>query len=601
MANPVDFSSQQGTGLVTPNPYLVAGGARGTFSQNDWATQNAGSPVFSHEVSMFNQTMITAAEHFDPFIQAYTTEFPRVWHDRIPRSAYTLGTGTNHKTNIFRGGMPHQGGLWFWEDINPRPSVNNIDSQTGNNPCKPPTPLSYSYAFESMAWSGKRAAWASDPICADYVKYIDAYAEQIGWILQTGVEFGVSLQETWNREMYVYFAVMSGRGIVMAPGATAFESDKKFCFVYDPFLRKTDPADSVSKSYVIFRADVPVSTLNFDVLDYLHMSLSMRAGAGSLASMSGRATFGLMASIRDMETFIKADPQLREDWRYATPAALIDGYSMSFTPYRGWAVSEDPAQLRFKVSHVESSTDARVGGSVSVPVQVVVAFLVPPFKEVRAGDNGVGIPGDNPDYWKAEIAIAPVLINQVFENQFVPSITSVGSGTSFGPVTGLNGQWSWRNILDKEDNPEGTIGNFYGKFEIFPKPLRYVTEATSLLYRRCTQEIATLCGLDTIVLSGGTQPTSAVAISVPAAGDIVDNGAETALAVAFTVDLAAPISVTVGTPVTFSFTTGENPAVPYTAVVIDTTMAPTYRFAITTSPLPAVTALTGADSATLSL
>ena len=605
MADPVSFANIGAP--TTPSPFLRTGNspngtaaADGIFLQNDWASQNPNSPVFSHEVDMFNQAMKEMVEHYDQFVVAYTQEYPRPWHDRIPRSSYTLGTGTNHKTNIFRGGLPHQGGLSFWEDINPRPSVNGVDGQTGNNPCKPPTPLSYSYAWESMAWSGKRAAWASDPICSEYVKYIDNYGEQIGWILQTGVEFGVSLQETWNREMYVYFAVMSGRGIVMAPGATQFESEKKFCFVYDPFVTKTDPSDGVAKPYVMFRADVPVSTLNFDVLDYLHLSLSIRAGAGSLATMSGRATFGLMASIRDLETFIKADPELREDWRQAQPTALIDGYSMSFTPMRGWAITEDPAQLRFKVSHVESSTDARVGGSVGTPVQVVIAFLVSPFIGVRTGDNGVDIPGDNPLYWKAEIAIAPVLINQIFENEFVPSISSVGSGTSFGPVNGLNGTWTWRNIVDKDDNPEGTIGNFYGKIELFPKPLRYVTEATSVLYRRCTQEIATICGLDKVVLSGGDQPTTALTIAVPVAGDIVDNGASPAKAVALTVDLAAPISATVGTPVKFTFTTGATD-VEYTAIVVDTTQAPTYRFAITEGTLPNVTALTGADSVTVEL
>ena len=110
----------------------------------------------------------------------------------------------------------------------------------------------------------------------------------------------------------------------------------------------------------------------------------------------------------------------------------------------------------------------------------------------RAGVNGTVIPEDNPEYYTAEIAIAPIFMNQVFTNQFVPSVSSLGSGTSFGPVTGLNGQWGWLNI-QTPDNPFRNRGNFYGQYEIVPKPETHVVHCTSFLYKRCTAALPSLC------------------------------------------------------------------------------------------------------------
>ena len=89
--------------------------------------------------------------------------------------------------------------------------------------------------------------------------------------------------------------------------------------------------------------------------------------------------------------------------------------------------------------------------------------------------------------------IAITIMNNIITNLFVPQVTSLGSGTSFGAVPGLNGQWSWLNIVDRETNPFGKIGNFYGMFEIFQRPEPSVFYALSFLYRRCMQSLRSRC------------------------------------------------------------------------------------------------------------
>ena len=155
-----------------------------------------------------------------------------------------------------------------------------------------------------------------------------------------------------------------------------------------------------------------------------------------------------------------------------------------------------------------------------------IAVAVDPLiaSPTRVGADGSPIPEDNPEYYKAEIAIAPIFMNQVFTNQFVPSVASLGSGTKFGPVPGLNGSWGWMNIIDREVNPLGNIGNFYGLFEIVPKPEPHVFHTISFLYRRCVQALPSLCPAQNtnVNTAAKTSTTAAAAVADQADGDVID-------------------------------------------------------------------------------
>ena len=537
------------------------------------------APV-NQDPSTFNETFLSLAEHFDPFITERLERQPCFWHDRVPREAYTLYTGLNHRRNVFRGGLMKQAGTSEWRNIATTGSAtgsNADDSGTRVNNCLPPTPISYDYAYDTMTWSGKEVAWESQTLCAEDLKFQDYAVEQVALIVQTGVDFGISIQEVWNREQYTAMAVQARRAVIMTEGATMFAGSTDRQFSYDPSLAMsyTDTYGNVlSSPYLTFAASIEVGTLNYEFLDFLREELSARAYGAALSNVGNMPVFGWVGDVRDWERMVLANPELRADWRFANPSALIDSYNMAFRNLRGWMVVHDPNQMRFKIVKSDGST--------------TTAVRILPMKKGRAGSIGQ-IPEPNPEYYNAELAVGVVFMNDILVNQFVPSITTVGSGTFFGPVDGLNGQWTWLNIPDKTSNPLQLIGNFYGRIQIFPKPGLYAPEATAVLYRRCPQVPLTGCAIDG--LPSTVKTSTPVALAVPAVTADID-----ATNKALWVTLVAPVAVMPGSPVTLTDAQGS-PA-KFAMLVADTAQAPKYKLVYTGTD-PVYTNLTTAATVTV--
>jgi hypothetical protein len=443
----------------------------------------------------YNDKMNTLAEHWDDFISARTMKNPNVWHDRIPRGSYALFNGLEQKTNIYRGGLPVQAGLSTWNDIglSRKPDVDD----PGYDNCAMGTPHTYSYAWETVQYTGFQDEWQSEPVCLSDMKFIDFAKDQLNLIVRTGVEYGISMLENWNREQYVLQAALSNRTMVMAEGSLEFEDDATYRFAYDPFAVTTD-VDGESVPFITMNAELNMSTLNWDYLDYLRTTLADRAGEAALGVESGMPIFGLMIDLIDFEKMIKTDADLRADWREAMPRALIDGYSMGMKMYRGFALIHDSRQMRFRVRNIDATTGD------------LVATRVLPLRAGRAATIG-NVPEPNPAYYRAEVGIGVIFMNDVIQNLFVPSIDNLGSGMSFGPAPGLTGEWRWMNIRDNVSNQLGETGYFYGRFQIFPKPLLFAHDCTVFAYRRCPQALRTVCAVETS--TGVVAAGAAVALS----------------------------------------------------------------------------------------
>lgn len=500
----------------------------------------------------FNSSFVSLAEHWDVFLTERIDAQPLFWHDRIPREAYSLYTGLNHKRNVYRGGLMEQAGLSDWRDI-------AVSSNPSHNNCLPPDPKTYNYAFEQMTWVGKEVAWASLPLCAEDLKFQDYATEQVALIIQTGVDFGLSIQEVWNREQYTTMAVAAKRACIMTDGVSMFAGSLDKQFSYDPadYVSYTDSTGTVypKTPYITYASGIEVGTLNYEFLDFLREELSRRAAGAALSRVANMPVFGFVGDVRDWERMVLADPELRADWRMANPSALIDSYNMAFRNLRGWMVVHDPSQMRFKILR-----DAGKGGAVT-------AVRILPMHNGRAGTIG-RIPEPNPEYYNAELAIGVVFMNDILVNQFVPSITTVGSGTYFGPVDGLNGQWTWLNIPDKTTNPLGTIGNFYGRIQVFPKPGLYAVEATAVLYRRCPQIRQTGCMIDNAAgTEKGSTPVALAKAVVAGDNDTANN--------TVWVTLAKPVAVGPGSAVTLT----GNGVAGVVMLVADTAGAPKYKLA----------------------
>ena len=489
----------------------------------------------------YNQKMLTMAEHWDEFIMDKSQKQPNVWHDRISRGVYPLFAGLTQKSNIFRGGLPVQAGLSTWNKIQL--------SQKGNpgfDNCAPGTPPTYSYAWETVQYEGYQDEWQSEPVCLNDLKFVDYAKEQLTMVVRTGVNYGISILENWNREMYVLQAVNANRTMILIEGALGFEDSADFRFTYDPFL-----VDSAGDTYITFPAGAKVSTLNWSFLDYVRQSLADRAGEAALSSESGMPVFGLMIDMADFERMVREDDKLREEFLYADPKALIKGYDLGIKVFRGMALFHDQRQMRFKVSSVTST--------------VVTAKRVKPLRAGRAVTIG-NVPEPNPEYYQAELGVAVIFMNDVLQNLFAPNLTNLGSGMTFGPAPGFTGDWKWINIPDPVSNMNGETGFFYGRFQIWPKPLLFSAETTVVLYRRCPHSWVTGCEIQ----GRSDVATAAVALAVATVEADVD---ATNLTVALT--LAQKLDVAVGDTVTIK----KDDSNTFVATVAEDALAPTYTFA----------------------
>ena len=515
-------------------PFNVNNAGRGSMYPGPVATpRNANISPGTANNAGYNQLMMELAQHFDPMIQISVLDQPRWWHDRIPRGAYTLFNGVTHETRIYRGGLMKYAGLSQWKDINPVPS-------TTNNPCAALPYETYKYGWEALSWSGKKAAWGSDPICLDMFKFFTQAMQQLSWILTTGAEYGIQMQEVWNRDMFIYQSVAFGRSYVMN---SEFNGTGSARYWYNPFVDSSKFAAAGNltsgiiaaiggKAFIVVDASVDIEPLNFDVLDQVRESLKIRCPRAAVTNAGGDPIFALAVSHDDVERYIRGNEEERKYWIEGNPQALIKGYDFAPSTFRKWLITNDGNQLRFKiVAKVEytAATATAMGGVASefagAGKYAYIAVAVDPLvaSPTRVGVDGSPIPEDNPEYYKAELAIAPIFMNQVFTNQFVPSVASLGSGTKFGPVPGLNGSWGWMNIIDREVNPLGNIGNFYGLFEIVPKPEPHVFHTISFLYRRCVQALPSLCPAQNtnVNTAAKTSTTAAAAVADQADGDVI--------------------------------------------------------------------------------
>lgn len=499
-------------------------------------------------LAFYNEKFITLAEHWDEFIMARTMKNPNIWHDRIPRGSYQLFNGLTQQSNIFRGGLPVQAGLSTWKPIGN--SRKPAEGEIGFDNCNPGTPHTYSYAWETVQFSGYQDEWQSEPVCINDLKFVDYAKDQLALIVRTGVDYGISILENWNREMYVYQAMLSNRGMVMANGSLEFESNANYRFTYDPFATVAD-VDGASVPYIKFKSDIEISTLNWEFLDYLRTSLAERAGEAAIGNEAGMPIFGLMLDMSDFERYIKSDPELREDWRQAQPTKLIEGYNMGVKVYRGFALMHDARQMRFRIKGVDTEGN-------------VVATRVKPLKAGRAVTIG-NVPEPNPEYYRAEIGIGVIFMNDVLQNLFVPSIDNLGSGMTFGPAPGLTGDWKWINIPDPVSNVLGESGYFYGRFQLFPKPLLFSFECTVFAYRRCTQANRTVCKVETRD-DVGVGPVAVKTAAVAGDFDGTNNR--------ITVELVSLLGAGVDSTVTIKKAGGDS----FTGYVLSDALAPKYVF-----------------------
>lgn len=497
--------------------------------------------------------LIRLAEHVGEFLKDGQMKRPNAWRDLVSYSVYEPFQGISQTTNIFRGTLGEQSNLSEWVKV--MPSTRGVAQGTEPYDLCSYSPKTYDWAIESLSYMGFQRSWKSPVLCVRDFYTADKAKEQFAMILKAGGAVVDDTRVNFQREIYMWFASMAGHCVVMTNGFADFIDDSSVRFTFDPFT-----VDGAGDQTIEFpKVLLPnISTLNWDYLDYCKTWLTDMAPDGAVGNDSGMPVFMAMMDKNEFEQMVYNDANLREDFRYAKPQQLIDGFNMGFKVYRGISIAHDPQQPRWELKSI-GETNA-------------VLKRVNPRRHGAAVAIGKRVE-TNPDYLNAEFGTIIFYLKNAYTILVPRVMTSLGSGTSFSAgAPAFNGDWTWINNRDMDKNILGEIGYFFCRFEYHPKPDDNAANALVLLYRRCVGTRITRCDTDT---DDTVEIDEAVTVS---SMDHV-NGTGFGDATTFTVTMPSRIEVSVGTAVTIADAQADE----ISGYIASTVDAPTYTVMIQTA------------------
>ena len=498
--------------------------------------------------------MVQMQEHFDPFILNWQLKHPSMFRDRIPMGKYPAFSGASQESYIFRGSnSADQAGLADWRDVTPSAKANGANP--ANDRCTY-LPKTYDWSWDKIGYSGKRREWKSPVFCVMDLYTQDAAKEQLSMIITAGAEVVDQTREVYNREMYMDLAAKAGKFVVLAEGMGLSYLDTPMTRVsYNPAA-----VDADRDTYIEFDASLfgRISTLNWSPFNLIRAYMADAAPDAAQGMDSGMPVFTLLIDLLDFEEMIFNDPKVREDMRYADAKQLISGYNMGFKVYRGMGIVHDVRQARYD------------GGKIGVGLNegplkgqpVVRCKRIKPRRATRPGVVGL-IPETNPDYITAPYGTAVLFLNNVAQVLVPDPISNLGSGLTFGPAPGFNGQWQWINNKGP-DNPIGEVGYFFSRFEYHLRAMRYAEHAMVIVYKRCQQVIATACPID----AAANARNSATLSAAPVAADFSADAGTVEL------KLTNLLTAGVGKKVAIKKDDGAE----FQAFIMDASAAPVYTF-----------------------
>ena len=190
------------------------------------------------------------------------------------------------------------------------------------------------------------------------------------------------------------------------------------------------------------------------ILDRVYMDL-LRNGAGANAydRMNGAPVFLAIMSPETSDSLIRANADIRQDFRWSDRVSELLAPLGVQRSYRNFHHLVDAFAPRYSWS----------GGAFT---------RVYPFIKV-ANDLGNARQGFkyelNTSYLNAAWEDTIIFVPDVFTS-LVPKPLSIGQGMEFN-AQNYRGEFTWRNILDRANNPDGTLGYFRAVFSNGGKPI----------------------------------------------------------------------------------------------------------------------------------
>lgn len=207
---------------------------------------------------------------------------------------------------------------------------------------------------------------------------------------------------------------------------------------------------ALPESSASFPLVVPTSRLTQGILDRFYMKL-VRDGAGNnpLGRENGRPQFALITSSEASNSVILDNASIREDYRYSNKVNELLAPLGVERAYKGFYHIIDDFAPRWDF----------VGGA--------WVRRLPYAAVATTQGNKWDI---NPLYETAAYEDNFIFHTDVMECLIPAPITSPGGNVKFDPVSFM-GDFKWKNIPHKDENPDGTIGYFRGILSSGSKPV----------------------------------------------------------------------------------------------------------------------------------
>ena len=307
----------------------------------------------------------------------------------------------------------------------------------------------------------QHAAMESPNISLNDLRFPMKRKEQLSNIMQIMTE---STTEVWIQRYRDQYVDMAENKLVATSGTSSTGEDTSIAGTVRKLVTAVDSrttgftVTTAAHGAITNGVGANVTPLTQSILDRVYMDL-LRNGAGADAydRVNGAPVFLAIMSPETSDSLIKANADIRQDFRWSERVSELLAPLGIQRSYRNFHHLVDAFAPRYNLVSGTPNTWQRV------------------YPFVRVANNSdttkrQGFRYDlNSAYLTAGYEDTIIFIPDVFTS-LVPKPLSVGDGMEFN-AQNYRGEFTWRNIPDRGNNPDGTVGFFRAVYSNGAKPI----------------------------------------------------------------------------------------------------------------------------------
>jgi hypothetical protein len=335
-----------------------------------------------------------------------------VWLDLITKDTWPDEMGQTISVMTYEPTTPLTASSW-----------DTIAFNDGDGNTCVPTAAQIEFAQTVRTYNLQRTALESPKVCVDDLRYSFKRKKQLESCFSVLTQNTQRLWEYRHRDEYVRLAQHK---IIVTDG-----------FPEDP---------------TAFPTTVPTGRLSAGVLKKYYLKLLRQNAArdgGSVDMEDGQPNFIAIMSPESDEAIITEDYQIREDFRNTARGPEL---------LRALGINRSYKGFYHLIDHEAPRWNFTGGAWVRVPYYIKVA--------TTKGNMDV----ENPAYETALYEDTIIFLPSVMKSLVPKPISTPGGNTEFEPQKYM-GDWKWKNIEDRVENPDKSWGYFRGLFASGSEPI----------------------------------------------------------------------------------------------------------------------------------